>query len=563
MKKLVLIICGAFLIGSCSNEKTISYTVTQSIYDSIPSLKVLMAFEAQDTGETTLVFQDKAWGQDNLHNVLHNLKSLNAGVQITKNKDSGFIILKHPRELKRLQFEYEIVQDTELPITTKKTYRPIIQESYFHVFSHNLFMLPRNYVPRPDSNFDVHITWKGYDPTFNLINSFDTNSRQQLIKNTDEAHFHSAVFTGGDYRAHELNIQGNKAVLGIRGDWEVFNDSTIVSVLKSTLNAQRNFWQDHSQEYFAVTMTPTYLQRGSGFQGSGLTNSFATSATNNKYLNLEGLVYLFNHELQHNWTGHIITNENEEEQYWFSEGFTEYYTLKNIARNNIANLNESYFIRKFNELIKTLYVSPVREAPNSEINYDNFWTSRDYEKLPYRRGAIFAFYLDNKIRKESNGSKSLDDLMLAIKEDAINNKQKLNHNYFLTKANEYLNEDLTPFFNKHMIQGELFDLIAIFNEFDYEFHPTSIVFDLGLTLSDDKRSITSVNENSNAYKAGLRKGDRLTMRGFYYGNPEFKAEFKAYKNGKETYHSYYPSREAKIPSLKDNGQNKKTVSFSS
>ena len=57
-------------------------------------------------------------------------------------------------------------------------------------------------------------------------------------------------------------------------------------------------------------MIPTVQEQGSGFQGSGLTNSFATNATNNKYLEIEGLVYLFNHELQHNWTGHIIKNDD-------------------------------------------------------------------------------------------------------------------------------------------------------------------------------------------------------------------------------------------------------------
>ncbi|MDT7833527.1 M1 family aminopeptidase [Flavobacteriaceae bacterium S356] len=559
MRKLVLIICTTFLIASCSKEKTLHYTVTKTLYDSIPVLNIAMKFDAENDGETTLLFQDHAWGETDIHNVLADLESLNEGVEVMKIKDSGQIILKHPKDLETIHFQYKIVQDTKLPITTKKAFRPIVQDEYFHAFSHNLFMLPSNYASSSDSKFNVHIHWKGFDSTFNLINSFGTNDQHQVIKNTDKNHFHSAVFTGGDYRAHEIIINGNDAVLGIRGDWKVFNDSTIVDVLESTLQAQRDFWQDHSQEYFAVTMTPTFLERGTGFQGSGLTNSFATTATNNTYLNLEGLVYLFNHELQHNWTGHIIVNENEEEQYWFSEGFTEYYTLKNIARNRIANLDESYFINELNKRIKALYISPVKEAPNSEINYNNFWTSRDYEKLPYRRGTIFAFYLDNKIRKASNGAKSLDDLMLAIKEDAVSNKQKLSHPYFLSKANEYLTEDLSLFFNKHIVQGKLFDLIGMFNEFDCEFNPTSVVFDLGLTLSEDKKSIARVDENSNAYKAGLRKGDRLTLRSFYYGNPEFKAEFKVYKNGKETHHTYFPSKEAKIPSLKDNDHNKKAV----
>lgn len=559
MRKIIFAICIVLFTTACTKEKIVHYKVTPTLLDSLPALRVSMQFDVEKSGETVLLFQDHAWGEKDLHNVLKNFKSLDKDVEIIKNKDSGQVILKHPKNLETIRFEYTVVQDTELPLTTQKAFRPVIQNNYFHAFSHNLFALPRSYTSQPDAKFTVHIHWNEFDPSYNLINSFGTNDRHQVIKDMDREHFHSAVFTGGDYRAHKIDIKGNEAVLGIRGDWEVFNDSTIVNVLESTLKAQRNFWQDHSQNYFAVTMTPTYLERGSGFHGTGLTNSFATTITNNQYLNVESLIYLFNHELQHNWTGHVITNENEEEQYWFSEGFTEYYTFKNIARNNIGNLDEDYFIKEFNRLVKNLYTSPVKTAPNSEINYNNFWTSRDYEKLPYRRGAIFAFYLDNLIRKSSRGTKSLDDLMLAIKEDAING-QKLNHAYFLSKANEYLDQDLTPFFTKHIINGELFDLVTIFNEFDYEFNPTSSVFDLGFTLSEDKKSIAEIDETSNAYKAGIRKGDRLTMRSYYYGNPEFEAEFKVYKKGKEIHYKFFPVREAKIPSLKRNGHNKKAVS---
>lgn len=560
MKKCIILAVSLLLLYSCTKENALEFTITKTTLDAIPALKIQLNCKADPSGRTTLLFQNKAWGEDSLHNVLRNIRSLQEGIKISRHKDSGHIYLQHARDLDNIQLEYYIVQDTKLPITTAKAFRPIVQEDYFYGFSHNLFMLPRNYASTQDAKFDVVLHWKEFPKKANLVNSFGTNEKEQVLKATDQDHFHSAVFAGGDYRAHKIDVKGNTAVLGIRGDWEVFADSTLISMLQSTLYAQRNFWQDHSQKYFAVTVTPTFLERGSGFQGTGLTNSFATSVTNNNYLDFHGLVYLFNHELQHNWTGTIIKNANEESQYWFSEGFTEYYTFKNIARNHISGLDTGYFIKELNSLIKKLYTSPVKEAPNSEINYKNFWSSREYEKLPYRRGAIFAFYLDNRIRKDSRNTKSLDDLMLAIKEDAINHQQKIDHTYFLKKANQYVEKDLTPFFNAHIVEGKLFDLKAIFEEFDYDYQEKSKVFDLGITLSADKKYIVDVDEHSNAYKAGLRKGDRLTLRSYYYGNPEFEAEFGVYKNGKETMHKYFPADEAAIPSLKDSERNKKAVS---
>jgi len=560
MRKLFLLLI--IIVSACESNSNnfISYQVSPIEKDGKPALDIVMEFDANPSGETVVIFQDVGWGEENLHNTLSNLRSEQTS-EIIQEKDSQRFVLKHDPTLKKIQFAYTLQQDTEGDLTTKDTYRPVIQSDFFHVFSHNMFMLPRDYVPNSSTPFDVTIDWTDFHDDYNFVNSFATNERIQTIENTNERFFHSAVFTGGDYRPHILDIQGNKAVLGIRGDWQVFQDSVIVKMLEKTLTVQRDFWQDHSQEYFAVTMTPTHLENGSSFQGSGLTNSFATTASNNQYLEYEGLIYLFNHELQHNWTGHTIKNENEEEQYWFSEGFTEYYTIKNIAKNHIGGLDKKYFFKKMNEFIEKLYSSSVKEAPNSEITYDNFWSSYEYSKLPYRRGAIFAFYLDELIQKDSKGQKSLDNLMLSIKEDAVQSKQRLSHEYFIAKANEYLKEDIQPFFKKHIINGELYDLASIFKAFGYDFNPTTPVYDLGFTFTEDRKGIAEIDPTSNAYKVGMRKGDQIVKRRYAY-DPTYEAEFITLKNGQEIVHRFFPTKDMEIPTLIDNDQNKKTLSFS-
>ncbi|PQB03498.1 hypothetical protein BST85_00255 [Aureitalea marina] len=98
--------------------------------------------------------------------------------------------------------------------------------------------------------------------------------------------------------------------LAIRGQWQAFEDQQVVDMLGRTIQTQRDFWKDHSQEYFTVTLIPTQLDRGSSMGGTGLTNSFAANASNNKYLDFSGLSWLFNHELMHNWIGHTIKNAN-------------------------------------------------------------------------------------------------------------------------------------------------------------------------------------------------------------------------------------------------------------
>nr|WP_321233733.1 hypothetical protein [uncultured Psychroserpens sp.] len=564
MKQLIILFILPVFVLSCQKDtsNTINYTVSPITENGVHFLKIKMAFKADDNGATTLLFQDKAWGQDSLHNTISDIKVLSEKTQVMSNKDSGWYHITHPKNLNYIELEYRLKQDSQGDLTTWDTYRPIINSDYFHVFSHNLFMLPKHIIETSNDNFDVALNWKEFPKNYNIANSFGANEQSQIIKNTSEDKFHTAIFVGGDFRIHDIDIKEQKVAFAIRGDWEMFQDDAMVNILEKTVTAQRDFWQDHTQDYFAVTMIPTVQERGSSFQGSGLTNSFATNATNNRFLEIEGLVYLFNHELQHNWTGLIIQNDNEEEQYWFSEGFTDYYTIKNIAKGKIFNLDEHYFIDELNSYIKSLYTSPVREMPNSEMNYDNFWSGKEgIRKLPYRRGAILAFYLDQKIKQDSHGEFSLDNVLLDFKNDAITNDQKIKHPYFISTVNKYLKNDLKPFFDTHIEKGKLYNLEQVFTDFNFEYEPTSIVFDLGFTFSEDKKNIVSIDENSKAYEVGLRSGDRVISRSYYYDSTEHEAQFTVLRDGKEISVKYYPIKDAQIPQLKNNQHNIDLLGF--
>lgn len=562
MKKFILVLCLLCLCFSCNNtlDHTINYTVTPSKDHS--SLNVKMTFQANENGQTTLLFQDKAWGQDSLHNVIHDVKVFSEQAEITTNRDSGWYVISHPKNLDQIEVEYAIKQDSKGDLKTRQSYRPIIQPQYFHLFSHNFFMLPKHVLKQSEDNFNVNISWNGFPEDYKLVNSFGSGEYYQAIEGISEEKFHTAVFVGGDFRAHEMDINGNKVVFAIRGDWEVFEDSEMLSILEKTVTAQREFWQDNSQKYYVVTMIPTVQERGSSFQGSGLTNSFATNASNNEYLEVSGLVYLFNHELQHNWIGSLIRNDDEEKQYWFSEGFTDYYTLKNIAKNNIYNYDEGYFINEFNAFVKALYTNPAREMPNSEMTYDNFWSGKEgIQKLSYRRGAFLAFYLDQKIKQDSEGVKSLDDVMLDFKNDAEKTGQKITHTYFIKAVNKYLKEDFQSFFNLHIEEGKLYDFKSIYDEFGFEYQPTSKVFDLGFTFSEDRKQIASIDEKSEAYKAGLRQGDSVKGMSYYYDSIDHEAEFTIEREGEEVLVKYLPIKEVDLPKLLDNDFNKSHLDF--
>ena len=81
-------------------------------------------------------------------------------------------------------------------------------------------------------------------------------------------------------------------------------------------------------------------------------------------------------------------------------------------------------------------------------------------------------------------------------------------------------------------------------------------------MTEDRKGVAEIDPTSNAYKAGIRKDDQIVKRKYAY-DPTYEAEFIIVRNGKEIVYHFYPAKDAEIPTLIDNDQNKKTLPFSS
>ncbi|MDG1571967.1 hypothetical protein OZ410_06540 [Robiginitalea sp. M366] len=534
----------------------LDYEIHKAEYQGMPALEVHMTFQAPDSAVAHVQYQDEAWGEQGLFGAIRDVKLLEGEGRVAVLPDSNRVELHGVAPGSLLQLAYTVVQDQpEAEGGPDRSYRPIVTPEYFHVFSHNLFMIPAYLDTEQETPVHFRLHWSGWDQPEVVHNSFGSNQREQDLGVLTVARFHSAIFTGGDFRIYTDTIDGNALHLATRGQWVPFTDRDVMEVLSQTVRAQRRFWGDHSQRYFTVTMRPYPLDRGSSFQGTGLTNSFATSVSNNVETELDQLLYLFNHELMHNWIGHTIENEAEEAQYWFSEGFTEYYTMKNIASYGIGGKDWGCFIAYLNETIRLLETSPVREEPNSAITYENFWGNRDYEKLPYRRGMLFAFYLDQQIRAVSDKTKSLDNLMRDILQEVRQTGVRLNANLFVEKARPYLVEDLAPFFEAHIEQGVPLPLEGLLTSLGLEFTIGADVFDLGFAFDPDRSFVQSVDSASAAYATGLREGDRVVSRSIYMGSTHKEVELVVLRDGKRIPIQYFPIRRAPVLQLLDSPEN--------
>ena len=122
-----------------------------------------------------------------------------------------------------------------------------------------------------------------------------------------------------------------------------------------------------------------------------------------------GWAHTLAHELFHAWNGHALRAANDSDLQWFSEGFTDYYATRTLARTGL--LDEGDFIRRMEHVLSrylyfrsapafdgvTLRAAGARKGTYRLGVYDGGWTA--------------AFCLDMQIRGTSGGRYTLDDVM--------------------------------------------------------------------------------------------------------------------------------------------------------
>ena len=139
---------------------------------------------------------------------------------------------------------------------------------------------------------------------------------------------------------------------------------------------------------------------------------------------------------------------------WFSEGFTEYLTNKNLFKAGL--LSEDDFLYTLNEeFFQKHWQSPVSTEPNSFIK-QQFFTNPDAQELPYKRGFIFAFWLDNAIKAHSKNSLSIRDFMLFLLNNYGSGKIGLSEDFplFIKKASEFAGRDIGHFYQLKIMEGQ-------------------------------------------------------------------------------------------------------------
>lgn len=300
---------------------------------------------------------------------------------------------------------------------TSLMFTPQIEPGRVFLIGHVALVEPMHF--QPGQPVRAKIRWKDTDGGWKTVHSHAAASegpievRAYLLR-------HILLYAGTDLRVLRREVKGNEVYVAMSGDWS-FRDAAFADVTARILRAQRNFFGDHSQDFYLVSLLPIDLS-GTPFAGSQLTSGTGLHQSLATFLDPEAplsstkrqdATRLLGHEIFHNWNGGALLRPPEDKAeepsiYWFTEGFTEHFTREILFEAGILTVEE--YLNDLNEQLVDYQTNPRRGVTNRAMVTD-YWSSRWARKLAYDRGSLIALHLNRAIRRHSDGQQGLGDMM--------------------------------------------------------------------------------------------------------------------------------------------------------
>ncbi len=336
-----------------------------------------------------------------------------APLNIAKGQGCAWTITHTPGQ--RITLTYDLRQPADrAPLPPgHNDYRTRVTPDLFQMIGNHGLLYPEHLCGEQPREYRVE--WRGFDlPGFHAVCSFGAGATQAVTATADQ--FRQSLFIAGRLAYVQRDIKGTRVGVVISGDDWGFTPEQFGELTFKIVQTEREFFDDFSDPWYLISVTPEGHAQGGSFSlgGTALTNCFALYCNagisldeNSHYV--EQIRHVLAHEHFHTWNGlklHIDGPEGS--NYWFSEGFTEYFTRRMLRRAGLWD--DKALLDDINRSLAEYDANPKRHAPNTQVQRD-FWTDPDISKLPYRRGDLLALCLDEKIRAASAGKRSLDDVI--------------------------------------------------------------------------------------------------------------------------------------------------------
>lgn len=464
----------------------------------LAAVELTIRFKANASGQTELDLPSK-WdgGGDHFYDRLKNLQ-IDGAESVTAPNPAERLIVSQPNAsiVVRYRVETNRARGDNVPLKDTFDY-PVLAPDWFLITGPSLIATIAGR-DRARFVFDWSLP-SGWSGASNLEHP-----------TTADTHFDptQSVFIAGRY-VHVVTMKEPYGDLRIawRGQFH-FRQDDFNRATHDIIAAEQRFWGE-GQSHFLVTLTPLDAEPGHlSIRGSGFGDSFPIVATPNA--DLGHLKVLLAHEYFHSWNperlGGFDNDQKESLEYWFTEGFTDYYARKLAYRSGAIDAAE--FARQWNAMFAAYAASPYRTAPNT-VMAERSSDSALY-KLPYQRGALLAALLNARWRAQG---KSLDGFMHVmrdqIKADDRRHAKHLTLPERLDRAARAYGVDFGDAIERYITKGEELYLPADTFGPDFSVVTEEVpVTDYGYDVAKSKAAgvFVGVDPKGPAYAAGLRDG---------------------------------------------------------
>lgn len=229
----------------------------------------------------------------------------------------------------------------------------------------------------------------------------------------------------GNPAIYRFEVDGIPHFLANDGERGVWDGPRSTADVEKLVLRHREMWRSLPYRKYVVLNLLTEASGGLEHRNSAclITSRWATR-TRKGYLKW---LHLVSHEFFHVWNIKRLRpaelgpfdyeNENYTRSLWIAEGITEYYGPLTVRRAGLSSTEE--YLGSLSETIHLLQSTPGRLVQSMEQASWDAWIKlyRPDENSPnstisyYTKGAVVGWLLDARIRRSTNGAKSLDDLM--------------------------------------------------------------------------------------------------------------------------------------------------------
>lgn len=394
------------------------FTVTPRPSRQPRVLEVDLAFEAGERRQTVLQFTPSWAAASDLAAAVGGWRSDEETVRVSRLGEAHRWQVDHaPGRTVRLQ--YEVRADLADPDDGRAQdaaalYRAQLGRDWFQFFGYAV--LPTVRPHDDDSRLRLCLTLAQPDqPDAPAFGSHGAGRGTVTMRvHGSPALFRHAWYAGGPaWRVTERTLPGGPLFTAVRGRF-AFDDATLTDAAARLIGVHRRFWGDADAPPQWLVLTPNFAPRN---RSGTLVHQAAVLHAGPDFSPADGgLDSLVGHENLHLWFpqrfgAHRRVRQPAEavRDYWFSEGFTDYYSHRLLLEAGLWDLP-----RYANELTRVLrrhWQSPAREAPVDAIG-PRFFSDRDAGQQLYSRGELLAMRWDRALRTQ--GHPGLDEALRTL-----------------------------------------------------------------------------------------------------------------------------------------------------